>query len=108
MTEAISHRLILQDGNLISHHHQDAQGIVDRNKIGQSDPHRPDWGRPVAEIPLVIVMQWLNEEHAKGNTDLKYPSPEFTKLMCQKVKDHDYLFLSSQPGGSQISGWKPT
>lgn len=103
--EAISHRLILQDGNVISTHYQDAQAIVDRNKAGQADPHRPDYGRPVAEIPLAIVMQWLNEEHAKGNTGLKYPSKEFTALMCRKVKDRDWLWLQSQPSAPQIIGW---
>lgn len=101
----IAHRLLLQDGNLVSTHSQDCQEIVDRNKIGQSDPHRPDWGRPVAEIPLVVVMQWLNEEHAKGNTGLKYPSPEFTRLMCQKVRDRDWLFLSSQTTQGAPLGW---
>lgn len=106
MSEAVTHRLILQDGNLISQHSQDCQAIVDRNKIGQSDPHRPDWGRPVAEVPIAIVMQWLNEEHARGNTDLKYPSPEFTRLMCRKVRDHDWLFLGSQGPAAHI-GWKP-
>ena len=75
---------------------QDCEGIVEANKKSQSDPHRSDWGQPIADIPNTVILQWLYEEHARGNTALKYPSPEFTRLMRRKVNDRDFLFLRTR------------
>lgn len=105
-SEAMASYLTLQDGNLYAHHRQDAQAIVDRNAAGRSDPKRSDWGRPVAEIPHAVVLQWLYEEHARGNTGLKFPSPEFTRIMCQKVRA-GFTYLGCQPEGTyQYLGWR--
>jgi hypothetical protein len=86
-------RLALADGRLAVHSYQDVEDIVERNKALQSEPQRSDWGRHVATIPNNILLIWLNEEWARGNTTLKLFGPEFDALIARKLRDPDWRFL---------------
>ena len=101
----VSRRLVLQDGNAYHTMYQDAQDIYDRNRAGQSDPVRHDWGRPIAEIPLTIALQWYNEEVAKDPTFTMH-GKRWNDFLLKKLKDRDWLFLNSQPGSSNQIGWR--
>ena len=72
---------------------QDVEPILDENKRWQSEDQRSDWGRKVASIPLVVIEQWLFEEHKRGNTHLKLFSPEFDQVVARKIRDPDNRFL---------------
>jgi hypothetical protein len=86
-------RLILRDGDLLVHSRQDVEAIVERNKALQGEPQKSDWGRHVATIPNNILLAWLQEEWARGNVNLKLFDAEFNRLVANKLKDRDWLFL---------------
>lgn len=105
-TDGKRNQLFLEDGRIIALTTQDAEPVLDSNAVGRNgDPKRGDWGRPVAEIPHTIVLKWLYEEHERGNTSLKFPSPEFTKIMVEKVRA-EFTYLGCQPEGTyNYVGW---
>jgi hypothetical protein len=72
---------------------QDVEPILESNKALRSIPQNSDWGRHVATIPNVVLVQWLNEEHKRGNTQLCLFSREFDELVKRKLRDRDWLFL---------------
>jgi hypothetical protein len=91
-------RLRLADGRLAVHSYQDVEDIIERNKALQSEPQRSDWGRHVATIPNNILLVWLNEEWARGNTTIKLFGPEFDALVARKLRDPDWRFLRTDDG----------
>ena len=52
-----------------------------------------DWARHVASIPNVILLKWLNEEHARGHTGLRLFTREFDELVARKLADPDWAYL---------------
>ena len=86
-------RLKVEDGNLTAERWQDCEDIVERNKLLQNIPQKSDWGRHTATIPNVILEKWLNEEWARGNTELKMSGPEFDRIIQQKLNDPDWRWL---------------
>ena len=72
---------------------QDCEPILERNKMLRSMPQKSDWGRHVASIPNVIITKWLNEEWARGNTELRLFSREFNELVRKKLDDPDWAYL---------------
>lgn len=86
-------RLRFHDGRIAVHSFQDVEAIIERNKALQTMPQRSDWGRHVATIPNNILLVWLNEEWARGNTTLKLFGPEFDALVARKLRDPDWRFL---------------
>ena len=72
---------------------QDVEPILERNKPLRSQPQEGDWGRHIATIPNVILVKWLNEEHARGNVQLRMFSKEFDALVAQKLSDPDWAYL---------------
>ena len=56
------------DRKIIAVTTQDVGPILDRNAELRAQPQRGDFGRHVASIPNVILVRWLNEEYARGNT----------------------------------------
>jgi hypothetical protein len=72
---------------------QDVEPILAHNKLLRGEPQRGDWGRHVATIPNVILVRWLNEEHARGNTRLRLFGKEFDDLVARKLADPDWKFL---------------
>ena len=72
---------------------QDTGPILDRNAALRAQPQRSDFGRHIASIPNVILVQWLNEEYARGNTGLRMFTPAFNELVARKLADPDWKHL---------------
>jgi len=88
-------RLMLDRGEklIVAHTVQDVEPVLERNKALRGEPQTSDWGRHVASIPNVILVAWLNEEHARGNVGLRLFSPEFNALVARKLADPDWRHL---------------
>ena len=86
-------RLVLDGGDLVVHSYQDVEDIIERNKALRAMPQTSEWGRHVATIPNNILVQWLNEEWARGNVDLRLGSREFDALIARRLKDPDWAYL---------------
>jgi hypothetical protein len=85
--------LLLEDGNLIASTWQDVEPILERNHALRGEPQKSDWGRHVATIPNVILLKWLNDEHARGNTQLRMFTREFDALVARKLNDSEWKYL---------------
>ena len=72
---------------------QDVEPILERNKMLRGERQRSDFGRHVANIPNVILVRWLNEEYARGNTELRMFTPAFNALVARKLQDPDWKHL---------------
>jgi hypothetical protein len=72
---------------------QDVEPILDQNHAFRREPQRSDWARHVASIPNIILVRWLNEEYAKGNTKLRMFTCEFYRLVAKKLRDPDWKHL---------------
>jgi hypothetical protein len=92
-------RLILEtasrakDSIVIAVSWQDVESIFEHNKMLRSQQQRSDWGRHIATIPNVILVRWLNEEHARGRTDLALFGKEFDEVVKRKLNDPDWAYL---------------
>lgn len=98
---------ILKDSNgqdLSIQHVQDVEPILEWNKEARRDEQRSDWGRHVAKIPNVIYIRWLDEEHKKGNTNLRLFTPEFDAIVQKKLEDPDWAYLRTDKP-ALITGW---
>ena len=82
-----------RDSKIIVAAAEDVEQILERNKQLRGEPQRSDWGRHVASIPNVILIQWLNEEHARGNTGLRMFTRGFDELIARKLADPDWAYL---------------
>jgi hypothetical protein len=85
--------VLLRDGKIIADSRQDVEPILKRNKTLRGEPQKSDWGRHVASIPNVILVKWLNEEYARGNSQLRMFTREFDELVARKLRDPDWRFL---------------
>jgi hypothetical protein len=81
------------DRRIIAVTTQDVGPILDRNAELRAQPQRSDFGRHVASIPNVILVRWLNEGYARGNTDLRMFTPAFNELVARKLRDPDWKHL---------------
>jgi hypothetical protein len=81
------------ESKLIASTTQDVEPILAHNHALRGEPQRSDWGRHVATIPNVILVRWLNEEYARGNTDLRMFTPAFNELVARKLRDPDWKHL---------------
>ena len=72
---------------------QDVEPILERNKLLRGEPQTGDWGRHIATIPNVILVKWLNEEHARGNVALRLFSKEFDAVVARKLRDPEWRYL---------------
>lgn len=68
---------------------QDVEPILERNKFLQGEHQKSDWGRHKASVPMVIIEKWLNEEAARGNTNLRFLGPGFDEWFAKKINDPD-------------------
>lgn len=84
-----------RDSKIIVATTDDVEAILERNKALRGIPQRSDFGRHVASIPNVILVKWLNEEHARGNTSLRLFTPEFDALIARKLADADWAHLKT-------------
>ncbi len=91
---------------IIAENIQDVEPIIDHNKDLQAEPQKSDWGRHVASVPDVIVTKWLNEEYARGNTELRYLGPGFDKWFQKKISDPDNkAWRTDNPANPFHMGW---
>ena len=74
---------------------QDVEPILARNKALRGEPQGAhDCARLIADIPAVILVQWLNEEYARGNTHLRLFTREFNETVLRhKLQDPEWKFL---------------
>jgi hypothetical protein len=42
---------------------------------------------------VIFLERWLNEEHGRGNTELRLFTPEFDALIKRKLRDPEWRFL---------------
>jgi hypothetical protein len=49
-------------------------------------------------------VQWLNEEHARGNTSLRLFTPEFDDIVQRKLEDPAWAYLRTDKPALQV-GW---
>lgn len=98
---------ILKDSNgkdLAVKHTQDVEPILEWNKEARREEQHSDWGRHVAKIPNVIYVQWLDEEHRRGNTNLRLFTPEFDAIVQKKLQDPEWAYLRTDRPALQ-AGW---
>jgi len=88
-------RLTLDRGEklIVAETMQDVEPILEHNKALRRQQQRSDWGRHIATIPNVILVRWLNEEHARGNVGLRLFGREFDALVARKLRDPDWKHL---------------
>ena len=74
---------------------QDVEPILERNKALRCEPQGGhDCARLVADIPAVILVRWLNEEYARGNTHLRLFTREFDDTVVRrKLQDPEWRYL---------------
>jgi hypothetical protein len=85
--------LLDRAGTVIASATQDVEPILERNQRLRGTPQTSDWGRHVATIPNVILLKWLNEAHARGNTALRLFTKEFDELAARKLADPEWKYL---------------
>jgi hypothetical protein len=85
--------LLDRTGTVIARTTQDVEPILQRNAKLRGERQRGDWGRQVATIPNVILLRWLNEEHARGNARLRMFTSEFDELVARKLADPQWKYL---------------
>ncbi|NEU94811.1 hypothetical protein [Bradyrhizobium uaiense] len=83
---------------------QDVEPILQWNQEARRDEQRSDWGRHVARIPNVIYVKWLNEEHARGNINLRLFTEEFDQIVQKKLQDPEWIYLRTDRPALQV-GW---
>ncbi len=102
-------RLTLDRGEklIVAETVQDVEPILENNKRLQSEQQKSDWGRHVACVPDGVVVKWLNEEHARGNTELRYLGPGFDAWFAKKIKDPDNkAWRVDNPSNPFHLGWR--
>jgi hypothetical protein len=92
------------DTHLLIEHVQDCTPILEWNHEARRDEQRSDWGRHVARVPNVILVKWLDEAHANGNTSLRLFSAEFNALVVEKIEDGEWAYLRTDRRPLQV-GW---
>lgn len=85
-------------------HVQDCAPILNWNHEARRDEQPSDWGRHVARIPNVVLVKWLDQEHARGNTTLQLFTPEFDDLVHKKLQDPEWAYLRTDRPALQV-GW---
>jgi hypothetical protein len=81
------------ENQIVAYTEQDCDPILEHNKLLRSMPQTSDWGRHIASIPNVILVRWLNEAYAEGNTQLRMFTKEFDELVARKLSDPDWKYL---------------
>ncbi len=83
------------DKSIIAVSTQDIEPTLEQNKELRSQEQRSDWGRHVAQIPNIVITQWLNEEWARGNHSLRPAGREWMELVARKLRDPDWKYLKT-------------
>ena len=99
---AVSTEIKASNGELVIKRTQDTEPILELN--GREMNEAPTWRpyasgkkdvpmRKVAEIPLIVVEQWLKE-----GINIFSPDPDMQKKFRQKLNDPNYRYLRTYPG----------
>lgn len=91
--------------DLAIEHVQDVEPILDWNREARREDQNSDWGRHVARIPNVIYIKWFDEEHSRGNVNLRLFSKEFDEIVQRKLQDPEYAYLRVDRPKLQ-AGWR--
>ena len=90
--------------DLAIEHVQDVEPILELNKVLRAERQsNTDGLRHKASVPEVILMKWLDEEYARGNTTIRWGSPEFSELINKKLNDPEYAYLLTS--SQQVQGF---
>lgn len=83
-----------QDGQVIVEKVQDVTSIIERNKrkFNESGGGRMGDLVHVAEIPMVLLERWCNED------GINYLKPEHKKALMRKIHERDNAFIKVHPG----------
>ena len=82
------------DRTIIATSTQECDHLLEQNKIKRDLQKKGDWAWPLAEVPNILILQWLNEEWAKGNTNLRPHTHEFRETVVRKkLQDPNYKYL---------------
>jgi hypothetical protein len=81
----------------------DVEPILEHNKTLRGLDQKSDWGRHVASIPNIIMVQWLNQEWQRGS-DVRYLSKEWDELVAKKLRDPEWAYLRTD-APSKALGW---
>lgn len=84
---------------------QDCTPIIEWNAQARAEEQRSDWGRHKARIPNVVLLQWLDEEHRRGNASLRMFTKEFDELIGRKLEDPEWFYLRVDRPALQM-GWR--
>jgi len=90
--------------DLTVEHRQDVEPILDRNAELRTQDQNGDWGRHIACIPNAIYIRWLDDEHRRGNTNLRLFTPEFDAIVRKHLHDPDWAHLRTDKPPLQV-GW---
>jgi len=86
--------------DLAIEHVQDVEDIIENNKQWRSESQRSDWGRKIASIPNIHIVQWMNEEWERGNQVMPF-TKEFDEVIARKLRDPDWAFLRTDSASVQ-------
>jgi hypothetical protein len=90
------------NGNdLAVEHFQDVEAIIHNNKELQKERQTSDGFRHKASIPEVILVKWLDEEYARGNSTISWGSKEFDELIRRKLNDSEWAYLRTDNSAVQ-------
>lgn len=82
-----------RDSRIIAVRTDDVESVIEQNKRERLIEQKHEFARKRATVPNVILLQWLYEEHSKGNTGLRLFTPEFNALVQRKLNDPDWAHL---------------
>src|SRR5215475_8985662 len=100
-------KLICEGGRTYAVTSQNVNATLEDNKRNQAINPKGDWGKPIAEIPNVIVNQWCYEQWARGNRSFKPYGPEWKALVRRKLRDPDWRWLRlDNPSNPFFVGWR--
>jgi hypothetical protein len=81
----------------------DVEPYLEHNKTLRGLEQKSDWGRHVASIPNIVMVQWLNAEWQRGS-DIRYLSKEWDALVAKKLRDPEWAYLRTD-APSKALGW---
>jgi len=85
-------------------HCQDIEPILEWAKEARTQDQPSDWGRHTHRIPNIELVKLLDEEYARGNTDLRMYSKEWDVVFARKLKSGDWdAFRVDKP--ALLMGW---
>jgi hypothetical protein len=92
-----------ENRSIVVYSEDDIDPYLDNNKRLRGEEQKSDWGRHVASIPNIILVQWLNEAWKSGH-EVRYLSAEWDEIVAKKLQDPEWAYLRVD-GVSHRVGW---